>query len=226
MKIRRGITENYIHGKWNGGKLPFGYRFDSEERVVIDDGEAAIVAEIFRLYAETPMTTNQIMVHLREKDVVNRDGKPFTHGTLSSMLLSRKYIGEHGSEGHLNTTLFPPIVDGDRFDKVQTKIKMNTPGSGRFKAKDLYLLSGKIFCGSCGSRMNGESGTARNGETKHYYKCAAAKRAGCGHGHATIKKEFVEQQVIFAVMQFLDDDLSLQQLASKVYALSRWPTQY
>ena len=172
------------------------------------------------------MTTNQIMVHLREKDVVNRDGKPFTHGTLSSMLLSRKYIGEHGSEGHLNTTLFPPIVDGDRFDKVQTKIKMNTPGSGRFKAKDLYLLSGKIFCGSCGSRMNGESGTARNGETKHYYKCAAAKRAGCGHGHATIKKEFVEQQVIFAVMQFLDDDLSLQQLASKVYALSRWPTQY
>ena len=39
-----------------------------------------------------------------------------------------------------------------------------------------YLLRDKAICGYCGKTLQGESGTARNGTVKHYYKCMGRKK--------------------------------------------------
>lgn len=34
-----------------------------------------------------------------------------------------------------------------------------------------YILSGKLFCGNCGTLMTAEDGTSHTGKVYHYYKC-------------------------------------------------------
>lgn len=36
-----------------------------------------------------------------------------------------------------------------------------------------YILSGKLFCGECGTAMKGVSGHSSNGEVYFYYNCRA-----------------------------------------------------
>lgn len=48
--------------------------------------------------------------------------------------------------------------------------------SGAFKAKHVYLLTGKIICGNCGGAMVGEPCKNRAGEPMYYYACATRKR--------------------------------------------------
>ena len=38
------------------------------------------------------------------------------------------------------------------------------------KADEEYLLTTKLFCGTCGALMFGESGTSATGRTCYYYK--------------------------------------------------------
>ena len=51
-KVIRGMTENALKCKYNGGTLPIGYVIDSEQHFQIDPNTAPIVLEIFKRYDE------------------------------------------------------------------------------------------------------------------------------------------------------------------------------
>ena len=51
-KVVRGMTENALKCKFNGGSIPFGYIIDSEQYFQIDPLTAPIVLEVFELYSE------------------------------------------------------------------------------------------------------------------------------------------------------------------------------
>jgi len=57
-------------------------------------------------------------------------------------------------------TIFPQLIDKDVFERVQNILSEKSHGNGGGKAKSSYLLSGKAFCGYCGSRLVGT--TAKN----------------------------------------------------------------
>ncbi|MFR9200900.1 MAG: recombinase zinc beta ribbon domain-containing protein [Candidatus Gastranaerophilaceae bacterium] len=48
--------------------------------------------------------------------------------------------------------------------------------AGKQKATAEYLLSGKLYCGHCGSPMQGVSGTGKSGNRWYYYQCANMKK--------------------------------------------------
>lgn len=58
-----------------------------------------------------------------------------------------------------------------------------------------YLLTGKVFCGKCGSPMLGESGTSHTGAIHNYYKCFGRKK-GEGCTKATERKDDLERIVV------------------------------
>ena len=47
MKVSRGMTENVLNGKFNGGALTFGYRIDENKHFQPDPEKAPIVQDIF-----------------------------------------------------------------------------------------------------------------------------------------------------------------------------------
>ena len=65
-KVTRGMTENALKGKYNGGTLPIGYYIDENKYFQIDPLTAPIVLEAFQKYDEG-MTMKEIVDYLRLK---------------------------------------------------------------------------------------------------------------------------------------------------------------
>ena len=50
-KVKRGIMENALKCKWNGGGWPVGYFIDNERHLQIDPLTAPFILETFKRYA-------------------------------------------------------------------------------------------------------------------------------------------------------------------------------
>ena len=50
-KVTRGMTENALKCRFNGGTVPFGYMIDEEQHYQINPAQAPLVIEMFRRYA-------------------------------------------------------------------------------------------------------------------------------------------------------------------------------
>ena len=91
-KIVRGMTENALKGKFNGGRVPIGYVVDEEQRLQIDPLTAPFVQEAFKRYAEG-QDMKVIRDWLNEKGVTTSKGKPMTYNIVHNMLKNRRNPG-------------------------------------------------------------------------------------------------------------------------------------
>jgi len=86
--VKRGLTENALQCKTNGGKC-LGYRKNSEEKFEVDPAAAKIVQEIFQMYAAGTSAT-QIINHCNERGYKTVRGRPFTRNSLRTILQNKK----------------------------------------------------------------------------------------------------------------------------------------
>lgn len=217
QKINRGLTENALKGKSNGGRVPLGYTLGEDRHLKIDPLTAPIVQEIYQRYADGA-TIKDIITNLNDRHILTRRQKSFRQNSIQVLLRNRKYIGEYRYKDIVLEDAIPPIIPKDLFERVQMRVEKNKRAPARTKADDEYLLTTKLFCGHCGRMMVGESGTARNGTTHRYYKCASAKRrTGC-HKKA-IKKDWIENIAVrYTIQRVFQDDL-IAQIADKLVEL-------
>ena len=85
----------------------------------------------------------------------------------------------------------PAIVDPETFCKVQKMLKVNKRAPAHKWTRVDYLLTDKLFCGSCGAPMVGESGTGKSGIKYSYYLCTNHKRGKTCHKKA-IRQDWLE----------------------------------
>jgi hypothetical protein len=78
-----------------------------------------------------------------------------------------------------------------------------------------YLFSGIIYCGYCGTLMNGESATSHTGTTYRYYCCPAAKKRKQCH-KKRISAEFIEAKAIEALKNTIFTEEIIDRLANDV----------
>lgn len=174
-KVSRGLTENALKCKHNGGPAPTGYIIDADHFLQIDPIKAPFVLEAFQRYAEGATMTD-IRDWLNEKGVTNSVGKPMNYNTVQLMLRNRRYIGEYSFRDIVIPDGIPAIVPQELFDRVQDKMEKNKKAPARHKAENDYLLTTKLYCGYCGAYLCGESGTSHTREVHHYYKCVSVKK--------------------------------------------------
>ena len=216
-KVVRGMTENALKGKYNGGAVPIGYVIDAEQRFQPDSFTAPFIAEAFKRYNEGA-TMTEIRDWLNEHRVKNPRGGPMTYNTVQHMLNNRRYIGELKYRDILIADAIPPLVSAELFQEVQEKMAKNKKAPARRKAEDDYLLTTKLFCGYCGSLMFGESGTSRSGDVHRYYKCATVKkRKSCQK--KTVRKQWLEDLVIAKTKALIMDDTVIDSIVSSVMEL-------
>ena len=72
-KIERGMKQNAINGKFNGGRLPFGFKLDQNRKIVIDENNAEIVKYFFERYANFNVRIIELVNELKLKGVVRND---------------------------------------------------------------------------------------------------------------------------------------------------------
>lgn len=217
-KIHRGQKENALKGKNNGGGTPLGYLLDKKaQKLVIDPVTAPLVVEIFEKYADGK-SVRSIVEDFNTRGLKTKKGQPFNINSFSSLLKNRKYIGEYRYQDVVIEGGVPAIVPEDLFNRVQERMEKNRHAPAMAKAKEDYLLTTKLFCGTCGRLMVGESGKRRTGVMYHYYKCSGAKRhLGCKR--KAIRKQWIEcAAVLITVQRVLKDD-EIDRIAAAIVSL-------
>ncbi|MBQ7331091.1 MAG: recombinase family protein [Oscillospiraceae bacterium] len=217
-KVVRGLTVNASKCLWNGGTLPVGYVVDEEQHLQINELTAPYVVEAFKQYDEGK-TIADIESYFKEKGVTNTKGRPVSWAAVQHMLSNRRYIGEYSFRETVVPGGIPAIVPFDLFQRVQEKLEKNKKAPARAKAEEDYLLTTKIFCGHCGTSMNGESGKSRNGSIHRYYKCHAVKKKLNDCKKKSVKKEWIEDLVVKETMAMLMDDDAIEAIVSMLMRL-------
>ena len=213
-KTLRGMTENALACKSNGGLLPLGYEPDENLCYKIDPVMASVVVEAFTLYAEGT-SMKEIARILNGRGFRTKRGTPISVNTLTSMLHNRKYIGEYRFKDVVVPNGIPAIISEELFERVQARMAANKKAPAKHKAEEEYLLTTKLFCGKCKSMMAGESGTNRCGIVYRYYKCPGVKyHRGCDK--KTVKKDWIENLVIEQIRKIIFDDELINTLADMV----------
>ena len=216
-KVVRGMTENVLKGKYNGGTIPIGFKVDEEKFFQVDPLKAPFVVEAFQKY-DDGASMKEIMNWLNDSGVTTNRNQKFTYNSVWKLLSNRRYIGENRFKDIVMPDSIPAIVDKDLFEEVQQKIKKNSRAPARHKAEDDYLLTTKLFCGMCGAMMFGECGTGRNKVVHHYYKCSTAKRfKTCKK--KTVRKEWLEDLVVAETMKLIQDDAVIDAIVAEVMEL-------
>ena len=215
-KVLRGMTDNALKGKFNGGNHTFGYAIDENKHFKVDPMTAPIVVEVFRKYADGA-TIKGIVGELRSRNLLNTKGEIIGYHSIRRMLSNRRYLGEYSFNGTIIPGAFDPIVPQGLFDEVQRRIDKNKTGSAKHKAKQLYLLSDKLYCGKCNGKMVGECGRSSKGPTYYYYKCCEAKHRRCDK--RSVRKQYIEDIVIHHTMQMLQDEPLVERIVDTIFAM-------
>ena len=169
-ETKKGLRENILNGKRNGGKVPFGYTLVDHH--LIPNRDAETVKWIFNLYSEGKGVTE--IVKITQSPVHN----------IRPMLMNEVYLGHLISGENRCEHAHEPIIDEDTFFACQKRMKDKRMNAAN-RAKVDYMLAGLITCGVCGKRMIGMSSKGRY----YYYSC---KTAGC----RIYRKDELEERVI------------------------------
>lgn len=95
-------------------------------------------------------------------------------------------------------------------------MEKNKKRAASYKAKEIYLLSGILFCGLCHKSMVGESKKGRNG-TYHYYSCNEFRRKRNCENTWLVRKEKIESEGIEHINNLLFYEKNIDTICRRIY---------
>lgn len=224
-EVMKGLKENALTCRFTGGVPCLGYDIDkSTLKYVINNFEAEAVKLIFKMYLAGEGYTS-IINELNRNGFKTKRGSSFGKNSLYEILRNEKYTGVYiynksvhpDESGKFNRHAtksnediirieggIPQIISKEDFNKVQIKMNERRKRTAAYKAKQEYLLSGKIVCGECGSTYAGNSRKA-NDRNSVYISYNCTKRNGKVKCHNTGVQRDILEKII------------LEQLSEKVF---------
>ena len=214
QKIRRGMDINAEKCLSNGSNPGLGYYVDEDRRFHVDQEGAAVVREIFEMYA-SGKTVAEITKYLNSKQIKTSQGKAFNKNSLHRMLRNKRYIGYYIYKGKETPNGMPRIIENELFERVQRILDKNKAAPARSRGREEYLLTTKLFCGYCREMMTGYGGTGKSGKVYHYYACKNAKKKLCRK--KVVNKEGIENRVVTECRKMLTDS-NIEKISKAVEA--------
>lgn len=197
---RRGMEDTARHG-YVTGSAPYGYKI-VDKKLAIDDKTASAVQLVFEMFAKG-YTKTEIAAALNNKGYSTKFGKKWTCTSFDNILKNRVYIGDYTYKGEIPRSC-PRLISDDMFNDCQQKLELSRRMRGQKKTENIdFLLSGKLFCGNCGSSMFGDSGTSRSGDKHYYYTCHGRKKHRSGCNKKSEKKDFLEWYVVEQTVNYI-----------------------
>ncbi len=217
--IRRGLRDNARNCKVANGGLPFGYKKSPDLYYDIDEPKDAIVREIFARVA-CGDTFVDIAKSLNDRGIKTSRGNKWGKCSFHSILKNERYRGVYIYEDIRIENGIPRIVSDELFFKVQEVLKTKKNAQGRHRAFGDYLLTGKLFCGRCGSPMTGTSGTSKTG-TLHYYYTCQKRRVEHRCDKSNVQRDSIETAVARAIKDYVLKDDVIEWIADSTVAYSK-----
>lgn len=211
FETKKGHREKAAKGLWVG-PVPYGYRRAGKSLAPSDataptaTGDvAAAVALLFERYA-TGLHSDDSLAELMNTEgwrTLNwQTGQwgLFGRESVRAILINRAYLGYVSAGGIEFPGQHPPLVELATFQRVQAIRAERAGQHGPFKARpaDGEMLTGRVWCAACGSRMHRNwSGRATSRTAR--YRCSGPRAAGERHrvcDEPTALSETIEQAVL------------------------------
>jgi site-specific DNA recombinase len=162
-RVVAGMERKAARGGWNGGSVPWGYRYDrATGGLEVNPDEAPLVPAIFDQHLNRRLGARSIANWLNERGHRTRGGKPWSFKLLFTVLRNRVYLGEIPFRDQWYPASHPALVDVDVFNRVQ--LLLDERGEDHAKRRTNpsdYLLGGMVVCAACGRHY---LGTAAQGK--------------------------------------------------------------
>ena len=195
---QQAIKDNVVLGN----SRIFGYTKDGG-RLVIDDTEAAMVRELFELYATDEYSMKQIENIFWERGYRNHNGKRLAHTTMSNMIANPKYKGYYVGNKVKVIDMFtkkqkflppeewvmfkdetgeivPAIVSEELWDTANAILKRRSDDvkSRQGICNHANLLTGKLYCTHCGAAYYRRESKDKQGNKNSRWVCSGKIKNG------------------------------------------------
>jgi site-specific DNA recombinase len=197
-RLKRGLIGRVKAGHPNGGAVAFGYRYIKEPhggRWEIDEDEAAVVRNMFRLCLEGVPTRGIARLFTEERIPTRRDRRPESGGHKAAGVGAWHAVVVHhilSYEGYTGMAYYnkqkaagktrrvdrpreewvafavPPIITLEMFAAAQAQLARNKALAQRNRKYDYLLVGGRLRCGQCGRAMTGQAPHGRRS-----YRCSS-----------------------------------------------------
>ncbi|MDR2515635.1 MAG: recombinase family protein [Christensenellaceae bacterium] len=198
--VKRGQRESIIKGTYLGAIPPMGFKV-VDKKLVADERTAPTIRFVFEQYA-AGVPKKKIIDELNAKGIRSYFGKPLSFSSFQDALRNEKYIGRYIFNGQEVAGGCEALIDEETFRRVQARLDAVRRAPAASKAREIYFLQGKAYCGMCGARLVGDSGTSRTGDTHHYYSCGARKKFHSCQKKSE-KKAFLEWYVVEQTVEYV-----------------------
>ena len=214
QKVKRGIKESLSKGYFLGGYTLFGYDI-VDKRWTINSIEAPIVKDMFERY-KNGEKAQSIVDRLNAMGIHNKTGAKFTVNSFAKIIRNSKYMGVVINNETKYTNVVPAIVDEQTFITCNRIMDNQRHKQKTTKEHSPYILSGKLFCGNCGTLMTADDGTSHTGKVYRYYKCFNRKRNKNACNKTAITKDKLEDIVFSKTIEYILQPQVIDQLALAV----------
>ena len=166
-RTRTRIRQLTSEGHFTGGVCPYGYQLVRQGRenkrkqplydLMIQPEEAEVVRIMFSKVAYEGCGTSILANYLNERKLFPKSGRPWNPASLSGILQNSLYVGELHKGDATSYQEHLRIIGDSLFQEVQEVIgtKKQTALSHRTtQTWGRALLSGFLYCGTCGSRLS------------------------------------------------------------------------
>ena len=216
--IKRGLAYNAANCMVTGS-IPFGYRRAEDYRLELDPERAPIVKEIFTRFL-AGWQFSDIAEDLNRRGIRTATGREWNKGSFHSMLNNERYTGVYIYGDVRIEGGIPTIISRDEWLAAQHRLHTKKHAQGRPARRADYLLTGKLFCGRCGSPMVGISGTSKGGAVHHYYACQG-RRVDHKCTKKNVRQAWLEDQVCQLAMGIILQDHVIEWMADSVVDYQR-----
>jgi len=209
-------------GKWNGGRIPYGYSWDKETQTFsIDEEEKNIILLAYDLY-EQKQSMLEVCRILNAKGYTTRNNNKWNPVTLHKIFTNVWYTGTYrynvhedgrGSSKRASDEWIdikdhhPAIISEQRLLAIQYRLQKNRRGGHKkgdtYIRKSIHTYAGLLVCGNCGNNMTASKSRRRaSGVRPSVYGCSTIRKNHVGCDNKYVFDMYLSD-FIFSLIHFL-----------------------
>ena len=195
-RVKFGHQQAIKSGVVLGNSRIFGYKKDGK-RLIIDEAQAPMVRDLFRLYATGEYSMKQLETLFYEQGYRNYNGNKIAHSTMAGIISNPKYKGYYvGNKVRIvdmftkkqkflppeewvmfkdeSGELVPALVSEDVWDKANEVLTRRSEDVKNRKGvcNHANLLTGKLFCTHCGAAYYRRESKDKYGNVNSKWVCS------------------------------------------------------
>ena len=195
-RVKFGHQQAIKSGVVLGNSRIFGYIKDGK-RLIIDESQAPMVRDLFRLYATGEYSMKQLEKLFYEQGYRNYNGNKIAHTTMSGIISNPKYKGYYVGNKVRIVDMFtkkqkflppeewvmfkdetgevvPALVSEELWDKANEVLRRRSDDvkNRQGVCNHANLLTGKLFCSHCGAAYYRRESKSKDGTVNSKWVCS------------------------------------------------------